>query len=411
MTILFRDCSPGPAFDAKRSSLGKLHKSRYYLLAVVLLVLYLVARTPRHAGEQHILSKDYSILNMPDQAKEHVRTGMPLPWAVSYSPYTSVGLCKPLATIMGDLEAIEDAGIRAVRLYSLDCRVLQAVESTDLDIVLGLQPRSDSAGVENSSHLNSLIKCLDSQLADISHWGHWERISMLAVGSQGVFEETYTRAELVKILRYVRLVVSQQPKFNGLLTTAEPVESWISPTRYNAASLKEYKLYQQYESQLKLEDYDYFSNIEDNDLCEAVDVIGLVVEPFFNSAAEAEDAGNWLVRDVKYAHQLCSDAFIGSAHTSFDPSDEQGANIPVDSTSKRPVIVLEAGWPNQGKDNGHALASENEQRIAIEEMITARLPFTGSRIPISLYSYDNELWREPGDFEVETAFGVRALYS
>ena len=133
----------------------------------------------------------------------------------------------------------------------------------------------------------------------------------------------------------------------------------------------------------------------------AVDVIGLVVEPYFNSAAEAEHAGQTLLRDVKHAHQLCSDEFIGSAHTDVTPSE---------NTSKRPVVVLEAGWPNTGTDNGHALANENEQRIAIEEMITARLANTGARVPVSLYSFENELWREPGDLEVETAFGVQKLY-
>lgn len=420
MPMLFRESSPGPAYNQKNNSyLGKFLKSRVYLLVLLLLSLFLITRNSglkherahphglREEGEEEV---DFSALYMPDQALENKQSGMPIPWGVSYSPYTETGLCRSLNRITEDLEKIHQSGIGSVRFYSLDCRVLEASEQVPgLKIILGLQP-SAPIGTSSADYLQQLIESLEIQIQDISRWGHWDCLSMVVVGSQGVFEETYSRAELVKLLRYVRKSINSRG-FKGLITTAEPVQSWISATRYNAASFQEYEQYQQYQRILSLEDeVDFSDSIEDNDLCEVVDVIGLVIEPYFNKAGEAESAGQNLIRDVQHASRLCSDAFIGSAHSEYTIHSDSDHNESINGMSKRPVVVLEAGWPSHGEDNGYALASENEQRIAIEEMVNARHEPTGSRIPVVLYSYEDEVWRDPGSLKVETAFGVQRFY-
>lgn len=359
-----------------------------------------------------------------------------IPWAVSYSPFTTYGDCKPLLVVSNDLQKIYNVGIDAVRLYSTDCEVLDALlnvkaEATraPLQVILGIHPylhdedlpkkqqHKTQPNLSTAPYITRLINSLSLQLAEISDWGHWDRIEMLVVGSQGEFSENYSRADLVKLIRFVRLHVQSYEDFHGLITTAEPVQSWVSATKFNARSISEYKDFQQHNAPWQfpiegvefrhgmLPNDDQFEDIEDNDLCAAVDVVSLIVHPYYNSALNPEDSGRLISRDVRFTRYLCSDDFIGRAHRQDIPIEQ------IDSSSDSPpVIVLEAGWPSDGLNNGYAIPGTKNQRIALDAMVNARDSHSDNRIPVCVYSYFDEQWRDPGELNAEQSFGINHLY-
>ncbi|ANB15570.1 Scw11p [Sugiyamaella lignohabitans] len=401
-----------------RYSQLRRNKNNLGFLLIALIVALIILRENLKPGPEFETlssklrsgSASSDLLELDEEAQIHTDSGLPVPWAVSYSPYTSDGSCKRSQDITKDLNSIADIGTKAVRLFSSDCEVLESLSNVrQLRVILGIHPHSEKGSI------SELTESLDEQMDEITRCKCWSNIDMLVVGSQGVFAELYTRADLVKMLRYVRSKVSGIDAFQGLLSTAEPVESYISSTKYNAVSVSEYKKFQRILSRDVIPDDDFDLFVEDNDLCSVVDVIGLVVQPYFNSAIDASEAGSLVSRDVRFAKHLCSDKFIGSAHTR--PSNPDSVNHPFSeladnqsTTHIPPVAVLEAGWPSSGEPNGQAIASPEHQKIAFEELLTARDLETNERIPVSLYTFQDELWRDPGPLSVETSFGISNQY-
>ncbi|KAF5103735.1 hypothetical protein D0Z03_000071 [Geotrichum reessii] len=348
------------------------------------------------------------------------------PHAITYTPLTNAGTCKPLADIITDLNRIYAAHVPAVRLYSTDCNVLEAVIPTTnaarqtfralnidftrtnskLKLTVGLFPYLDNNedGTSNFAGASRWFKSLEAQLADLRTWNQWHTIELLSVGSGGLFDESYTAAELVAMLRHVRAIYGH-PEIP--ITTAEPVQSYVSHNKFNAASVENYHQSRAAGSKHSVDD----------DLCAAVDVIGITVHPYFNSAVRAFEAGKLVQRDIKFVDYLCSDSFIGAGRNGqFSTANVvDGKRLSSASTSglkpnTKRIMVLEAGWPNAGADNGVAQPGVAAQQMALESILEhARLPDTGAPVDVAFYTFENEHWREPGELKVETNFGISHL--
>lgn len=365
------------------------------------------------------------------------------PWAITYSPLQGSGSCKTFQDIIMDIQKIKQMGVKAVRLYSTDCGVLEAIEPTTdtsrrtframkidmtqkLDVVVGLFPyleeeeeqeenqEGDSEGSQpvQPQNVSKWFSSLEDQMADIVKWDRWDRVSLLSVGSGGVFDESYSRGELVAMIRHVKRMLKSvygHPEVN--ITTAEPVQSYVSTIKFNSPSIETYHQYLE-----TVAHGDVVSDANDyDDLCSVVDVIGLTVQPFFNSAIAPESAGSLVQRDLKFAQYLCSDKFIGSVRDSaedesFAINNHARSTSAVASSSSQPIVILEAGWPSQGLENGEAAPGIEEQQAAISSILTARNPRSGEHVDIALYTFEDELWREPGVLSVETHFGVSQLF-
>lgn len=388
------------------------------------------------------------------------------PWAITYSPIQASGKCKALQEVMLDLERIKATGARVVRLYSTDCNVLEAIEPTTkkarktyralakqrkieagvkLDAVVGLFPYVDgeSAREGKKEHMDKddsastsakWFPSLDDQLQDLSRWGLWSRVTLLSVGSGGVFDGSYSRADLVAMIRHVKrelLVSHGQPHVK--VTTAEPVQSYVSTLKFNAQDVRAYTQYRRGVSMSDAAAGAAGPAQDDDDLCAAVDVVGLAVQPFFNAAVAPESAGALVQRDLKFVEYLCSDLFIGSARAAdsakgpatqrklapASPDADSDADSGSDSYNKhseppqdtdKELVVMEAGWPSQGLENGEAVPGVEEQLVAISSILKARNPRTGKAVPVALYTFEDEMWREPGLLSVETHFGVSRLF-
>lgn len=397
------------------------------------------------------------------------------PWAITYSPLRADGTCKPLEAMVADMLKIQRTGAKAVRLYSTDCGVLEAVVPTarktkkthakalklareqlhdkgttavNLDVVVGLFPytadstdtaaaattptapqnqessKETAAAAAAAAAANKDVRrwfpSLDDQLADIVAWGAWPRVALVSVGSGGVFDESYTRAELVHMIRHIKRRLAAVPALRAAaqtvrVTTAEPVQSYVSSRKYNARDVAEYKELAQGDLQEAKKTHTKGQGEEeedeDDDLCAAVDVVGLIVQPFFNSAMAPEDAGQLVQRDLKFVRYLCSDQFIGTAFGQPSPAaSDSTSSTTTTTTMTKDVAVLEAGWPSSGQANGEAVPGLDEQYTAVSSILAARDPATGQPIQLALYTFEDELWREPGFLSVETHFGVSRLF-
>jgi exo-beta-1,3-glucanase (GH17 family) len=112
-------------------------------------------------------------------------------------------------------------------------------------------------------------------------------------------------------------------------------------------------------------------------LCSSVDLVGANIHPFFNAEVTAEKAGEFVAAEFKILEKICSG---------------------------KDVINLETGWPNAGESNGAAVPGVSEQATAVKSIAKA----VGSKS--IFFSYSNDLWKSPGDFDVEQHWGCADVF-
>ncbi|TPR09751.1 ABC transporter family protein [Aspergillus niger] len=120
------------------------------------------------------------------------------------------------------------------------------------------------------------------------------------------------------------------------------------------------------------EPIDIWQEYGSSTLCSVVDVLGANIHPFFNSETTAAEAGTFAASEVALLKKIC---------TNMD------------------VINLETGWPSKGNANGAAVPGATEQATAIK----------GIRESVGelsvFFSYANDLWKDPGEYDVEQYWG------
>ncbi|PWY89245.1 glycoside hydrolase [Aspergillus heteromorphus CBS 117.55] len=120
------------------------------------------------------------------------------------------------------------------------------------------------------------------------------------------------------------------------------------------------------------EPIDIWQEYGTSNLCSVVDVVGANIHPFFNAQTTAAEAGTFAEAEVKILKAICTD---------------------------KTVINLETGWPSAGDANGLAVPGVAEQTTAIK----------GIRESVGemsvFFSYANDLWKDPGEFDVEQYWG------
>ncbi|KAK9474509.1 uncharacterized protein V1510DRAFT_411242 [Dipodascopsis tothii] len=258
------------------------------------------------------------------------------PWAITYTPYTADGECRFAGEIQHDIGQIAARGFRNVRLYSPDCNVLSVaapiLRRHDMGVILGI-----ALGDETDLRASAL-----AQARDIAVWGHWERVQLVAVGNEAVLNGYVSAEDLIELIEDVREVLAEAG-YRGAVTTAEHVETLRDAP----------------------------------DLCDAIDVVGVNVQPYFDGRVAAADAGEKLVDDLAAAEQLCA--------------------------GKR-AYALEMGWPRAGVQNGEAVASPDAQATAVaavRKLALGRVVYT---------AYEDEAWKDAGALGAETSFGLLDLF-
>ena len=112
-------------------------------------------------------------------------------------------------------------------------------------------------------------------------------------------------------------------------------------------------------------------------LCGVVDVVAANLYAFFNPNTRAADAGTFIQAEIAELSAICGN---------------------------KDTYVMESGWPSAGACNGVACPGVAEQATAIKAIQGA----VGSKIVF--FSFEDELWKTPGQFGVEQHWGCSNVF-
>ncbi|CAK4023689.1 glycoside hydrolase family 17 [Lecanosticta acicola] len=259
-------------------------------------------------------------------------------WAMTYTPYTSGGQCKSADDVSKDILQIKAKGFTTVRLYATDCSGPQNIGSAckehGLNMILGVY--IDSAGISKARE----------QVSTLVQWGKsngWGKVEMVVVGNEAVFNGYCTAAELAAFIGEVKSSF-KAAGYTGPCTTTEPLNILQENTEV---------------------------------LCNAMDVVGCNIHPFFNTAIDASGAGDFVSSQLKIVEALCSG---------------------------KEAYNLETGWPSAGDANGAAVPGTSQQKTAVDAIVAS----AGAKSAI--FSYENDSWKAPGNLGVEQYWGCADLF-
>lgn len=108
----------------------------------------------------------------------------------------------------------------------------------------------------------------------------------------------------------------------------------------------------------------------------AIDFVGINPHSYFNSQIDASQAGTFLKGQFELVEQVCG-------------------------TSN--IVVTETGYPYKGNANGLNVPSVENQKIAIKSIIEE---LNGE---VTILSYFDDLWKDPGTYGIEQSFGIQGI--
>lgn len=112
--------------------------------------------------------------------------------------------------------------------------------------------------------------------------------------------------------------------------------------------------------------------------CDVVDVVTANLYAFFNADTAAEDAGSFIQAQINDLSKVC-------------PGKD--------------VYVMESGWPSAGNSNGKAVPSPENQATAVKGIQSA----VGAKVVF--FSFEDEAWKQPGQFGVEQHWGCADVFN
>jgi len=252
---------------------------------------------------------------------------------MTYTPYTNEGQCKTADEVSSDISRIAFLGFSAVRIYATDCDALPnvgaACSSHGMKVILGVF--IGPTGISDAQN----------QVDDICSWGqegNWGMVDLIVVGNEAIFNEYVTSSELAGFINSAKSSF-QGAGYSGMTTTTEPLNVLTDAAK---------------------------------DLCSVMDAVAANIQPFFNSAVTAANAGSFVQSQLELVGDLCPGL---------------------------PAYNLESGWPSSGNANGDAVPGFLEQATAVLGIVSE----VGDKSVI--FSFQDDGWKGPGQFNVEQHFG------
>ncbi|OJJ31210.1 hypothetical protein ASPWEDRAFT_31875 [Aspergillus wentii DTO 134E9] len=249
---------------------------------------------------------------------------------MTYSPYTNGGDCQSKDEIAKHVAEIKQKGFTHVRVYSTDCNGLEyigeAAKQNGLKMIIGVF--ISSTGVSGAQ----------DQVTSIAKWAQWDLVSLVVVGNEAI-QSGYADASSLAGLISSAKSTFKSSGYTGEVTTTEPINVW-----------------EQYSSTL----------------CNAVDIVGANLHPFFNADTTADQAGTFVKSQFELLKKTC-------------PGKD--------------ILNLETGWPSEGSANGKAVPGKEQQAAAIKSLAQE----VGDKSVF--FSYANDLWKDAGEFDVERYWG------
>jgi exo-beta-1,3-glucanase (GH17 family) len=183
------------------------------------------------------------------------------------------------------------------------------------------------------------------QVDAIGAWGQskgWDNVVLVVVGNEAVFNGYVSGPELATYITQVKSFLAGKG-YGGWVTTTEPVNI-----------------------------------IQANKDCLApvVDVAGANIQPYFTSSVSASGAGDFVLGQLAL----------------------------VEAALGKTAYNLECGWPSQGKANGAAVPSKEDQKTAILDIIAK----AGKKTVV--FSYEDDSWKGDDEFSVEKYWGCGDIF-
>ncbi|KAF2132934.1 glycoside hydrolase family 17 protein [Dothidotthia symphoricarpi CBS 119687] len=263
-------------------------------------------------------------------------------WAMTYTPYAADGNCKTADEVKSDIKVIADLGFTTIRSYSTDCGVFENVV-----------PECEKYGLKviygvfldagGKGGKGCFSDYANKQVTDIVENAPKAGVAMVIVGNECMFKGNCQPAELASYIDYVREQLTGAGFPTDIaITTTEPVNIW---QEMGAA------------------------------LCDHIDVFACQVHPYFTATISADMAGDFAASQLELAAKVCPDA------------------------AKKGKYISEIGWPSAGLSNGLAIAGVDQQKVAMKKIMEK----VGSEATI--FSFNDDPWKVPGDLGVEQHFG------
>lgn len=190
-------------------------------------------------------------------------------WAMTYTPFTQDGQCKPAADVMTDIKAIAKAGFTTLRVYSTDCDTLPSVgaaaEATGLRLILGIF--IGTVGCDNGS------PDVSEQIAAIKSWGRFDMVDLVVVGNEALFNGFCSVGQLTDLIHHVKSELGSAG-YSGPYTTTDVVSAWQA----NDVS----------------------------SICNAIDVVACNAHAYFNANTSPEQAGTFVAGQLEIVEKICN---------------------------------------------------------------------------------------------------------
>ncbi|KAI9098120.1 glycoside hydrolase superfamily [Phlyctochytrium arcticum] len=178
---------------------------------------------------------------------------------IAYSPFsTAVGVCKPDAEIMSDIEKLKNYGY--IRIYNNDCDIIRKIypglKAKGQRLYIGIyEPKNVDAGVK------SVVGAIG---------GDWSAVHTINVGNEHVADGKISPADLCKAVQQAKTQLSAAG-YKGPVTTVDVFNQFYSHP----------------------------------ELCNCGDYVGANMHPFFDQNIEAARAGDFVKDQLNVLKQKC----------------------------------------------------------------------------------------------------------
>lgn len=272
-------------------------------------------------------------------------------WAISYSPVDANGHCKPSAQIQADIRSIAAKGFTTVRFYSPECSILPTVlplaQSLSLQLILGIFVHGTD-GNSLTDYTNQVTDIITAvSNTKSTNDDPWHPIALVVVANESLNQNLFSIDALETFLNTTRSKF-RAAGYSGPVTTAETTNIWQSQ-KYSAR------------------------------LCAVCDIVAANIHPFFDPFTNCSSAGTFVQTQLDTLAHVCPE---------------------------KAAINLETGWPHAGECDGEACPGQTEQKQAVQNMRDT----VGVAERSVFFAWEDEVWKEPGDFGVERAWGLGELF-
>lgn len=231
-----------------------------------------------------------------------------VPETISYSPFNNDHTCKSADAVYADLAKIASVGIKAIRVYGIDCDSTKIVQPACVKLGLKID-QGFWIGPKGADAIDTDVKALISWVKN-SHNNDWSIFTTFTVGNEAISGGFTDGPTLLAKIKSVKSTL-RAAGWTGTVTTAETPQAYIN---YPA-------------------------------LCQdpnALDYVGVNEHPYFDPSSTAGEAGKVLLAQSQRVQQMCNN---------------------------REVRITETGYPSAGSTNGKQVPTLENQALAIASII------------------------------------------